>query len=607
MLIQALCDYYDTLSAQGKLVPEGYSAVKISYLISLTPEGNVDGILDCRQTETIRQKGGKEKEIRTPIRMTFPKRTEKPGIESNVVEHRPLYIFGLNYDPKTNTCSVEDKTNKAKKSHEAFVARSKAFFAGMESPLAAAFQNFLEVWDPVEEVQNPYILAVGNDFATAGFAFMLSGHPENLLQEAEEVRCSWEQLWKETGEEAETVQQCGILGQRLPVARIHDKIKGVPGGSSMGNTLVSFNNPAEYSYGQEQSYNSHISQLAMKKYTQALNFLMAEKLHRTSVDELVLFHWATDNNERCDKMLEMLLSGSDFLDAEDTEAELTSLICKIKTGDIHGDLDGLMQDIDKDVTFYIVGLKPNSARLSVKFIYRRQFGELFRNLVQHQLDLKISPQSRPISLNALTKELVSPKSSKQTVDTSLQVKILESILYGWRYPSFLLQTVVRRIQTDSDTEENRYIQMNDTRMGILKACINRDDRLSGREEEIKMALDKDNKTPAYLCGRLFAVLENIQQRASGYDLNRTIKDAYFTSASTRPAIVFPKLLTLAQHHMKKMENNYYADLGIEEILSDLGNEFPAILSLKEQGVFMLGYYQQKHEIREQIKAYKEDK
>jgi CRISPR-associated protein Csd1 len=301
------------------------------------------------------------------------------------------------------------------------------------------------------------------------------------------------------------------------------------------------------------------------------------------------------------------LSGADYQDAEYTDVELAGVVSKLKTGYFLEDLDEFIRGINKDVTFYVVGLKTNSARLSVKFIYRRQFGELFRNLVQHQLDLKISQQSRPISLNTLTKELVSPKSSKQTVDTSLQVKILESILYGWRYPSFLLQTVVRRIQTDSDTEENRYIQMNDTRMGILKACINRDDRLSGREEEIKMALDKDNKTPAYLCGRLFAVLENIQQRASGYDLNRTIKDAYFTSASTRPALVFPKLLTLAQHHMRKMENDYYADLGIEEILSDLGNEFPTILSLKEQGVFMLGYYQQKHAIREQIKAYKEDK
>jgi CRISPR-associated protein Csd1 len=120
-------------------------------------------------------------------------------------------------------------------------------------------------------------------------------------------------------------------------------------------------------------------------------------------------------------------------------------------------------------------------------------------------------------------------------------------------------------------------------------------------------LDIENKNPAYLCGRLFAVLENVQQRASGYGLNRTIKDAYFTSASTRPATVFPKLLTLSQHHMAKMDNDRYADESISQIVNELGSEFPNTLALKEQGIFMLGYYQQKQYIKDQISAYKEEK
>jgi CRISPR-associated protein Csd1 len=220
--------------------------------------------------------------------------------------------------------------------------------------------------------------------------------------------------------------------------------------------------------------------------------------------------------------------------------------------------------------------------------------------------MQISQVGKTIPLYRITKELVSPKSSSNNIDPALTEKLLTAVMNGYRYPGFLLQTMVHRIQIDSDTEDNRYIKMNDTRMGILKACINRDDRLSGKEEEIKMALDFENNTPAYLCGRLFAVLENIQQKASGYDLNRTIKDAYFTSASTRPATVFPRLLTLAQHHMAKLENDRYADENISEIVDKLGSEFPSILSLKEQGIFMLGYYQQKQYTKDRINAYKEE-
>ena len=108
--------------------------------------------------------------------------------------------------------------------------------------------------------------------------------------------------------------------------------------------------------------------------------------------------------------------------------------------------------------------------------------------------------------------------------------------------------------------------MNDTRMGIIKACINRTNRAMGKKEEITMALDKTNNNPAYLCGRLFFILENIQQKASGYSLNRTIKDTYFSAASSRPKLIFPKLLILSQHHMRKLDNPGYLNDEIGAIL-----------------------------------------
>ena len=107
-----------------------------------------------------------------------------------------------------------------------------------------------------------------------------------------------------------------------------------------------------------------------------------------------------------------------------------------------------------------------------------------------------------------------------------------------------------------------------------------------------MALDKDNQEQAYLCGRLFAVLEKLQQDASKNSLNRTIKDAYFASASARPSLVFPKLIRLAQNHLNKVAHPVFYNKLIGEIINGLQGEFPEIFSLKDQGRFIIGYYQQ---------------
>ena len=112
MLIKALCDYYDVLEKNGKVLKNGYSAVPVKYKIALTENGEIDEVIDCQRIEQIPQKNGKIKEKRVPLDMIMPKRTEKPGIDANIIEHRPLYIFGLNYD--NGQFTPDDKTDKAK-------------------------------------------------------------------------------------------------------------------------------------------------------------------------------------------------------------------------------------------------------------------------------------------------------------------------------------------------------------------------------------------------------------------------------------------------------------------------------------------------------------
>ena len=124
MLIKALCDYYDILSEKGSALPVGYSKVNVHYLISLTEDGQVDEIIDCQETERV-QSGKKIKEKKVPAEMVMPQRTEKPGIDANIAEHRPLYIFGLNLDKER--LSPDDRTDKARKSHKAFVEKNLNF------------------------------------------------------------------------------------------------------------------------------------------------------------------------------------------------------------------------------------------------------------------------------------------------------------------------------------------------------------------------------------------------------------------------------------------------------------------------------------------------
>lgn len=112
-----------------------------------------------------------------------------------------------------------------------------------------------------------------------------------------------------------------------------------------------------------------------------------------------------------------------------------------------------------------------------------------------------------------------------------------------------------------------------------------------------MSLNEQSDHPAYLLGRLFAVLEKVQQEAIG-DVNASIKDRYFTSACASPASVFPILLRLSQHHISKV-NAHYHDKRIEDILNRLDieeNAIPAHLSLDDQGAFILGYYHQRKDL-----------
>lgn len=597
MLIRSLCDYYDIQSARGEAASDIMSEQPVHWMVMLTPDGRVADIIDKRIEESVPQKNGKVKIVKKPIVVPLPKRTQKTGIDANIIEHRPLYIFGLNYDAKIGL-TPDDKTGKARKSHEAFVKKNLEFFDGIDSEIARAYVNFIKNWVPENETENEQLKKLGKEYQGSYYIFALDGSPECKLHKDKAVLAKYEKLMAkaaaETAESNDGIMMCPIEGERLRAARIHDKIKGIKGGNSVGAVLVNFNSSAFESYGKSQSMNSGISEKAMKKYTSSLNKLLADPMHHIYSDDMtvVFFAMKHDDKAECD-LFNGYLNSSNGVTEDSTKADVKAVSENIYYKGQTGNAQVLDDDVDNGVDFFVAGFTPNGSRICQKFMVRNKFGKIIDNVKQHQQDMAICGSNGEIPLWRINKELVSPNSAN-AISPALQSDIFQAILNGTNYPYTLLETVVRRVCTDSDTDSNNKIKINEVRAGLIKAFINRKARLNGDKEEITMSLDKENKNPAYLCGRLFAVLEKIQLEATDVKLNRTIKDAYFSSASSRPALIMPRLIDLSNYHLRKLKEGRAIDFSklINEIMGKIKDSLPTNLSIMEKGKFQLGYFQQ---------------
>ncbi|HVI41552.1 MAG TPA: type I-C CRISPR-associated protein Cas8c/Csd1, partial [Anaerovoracaceae bacterium] len=252
-------------------------------------------------------------------------------------------------------------------------------------------------------------------------------------------------------------------------------------------------------------------------------------------------------------------------------------------------------DFDQDTRFYILGLAPNAARLSVRFFMENSFGNILKNIAKHYRDLEIEKSPKDfeyLPLWKLLSETVSPKSKDKASSPLLSGSVLRSIFSGEGYPEALYNSIILRIRAEKDISRGK--------AAIIKACLIRTKKQKYKEE-LTVSLNEQSKNKAYILGRLFAVLEKAQQDANP-GINTTIKDRYFTSACATPAIVFPTLLKLSNRHITQLIHNvekssfgYASERKKSELLEKLDvaqNPFPAHLNLDDQGIFILGYYHQ---------------
>ena len=386
---------------------------------------------------------------------------------------------------------------------------------------------------------------------------------------------------------------------RRPLPRLHPSIKGVRGAQSSGASIVSFNLDAFTSYGKDQGENAPVSEEAAFAYTTALNHLLRSgSRNRVQIADATTAFWAESPAPAEEALVWSLFeppvddgdsakpkTGEARFDAAEA-ARIRDILNQMTKGRA---LEEAAPELQAGTRFFVLGLAPNAARIAIRFWHEDTLGNLARRFGEHYRDLVMEPapwRMLPAVWRLLFETAVQGKA--ENIPPNLAGEVTRAILTGGRYPRSLLAAVVMRMRADG--------AINGLRAEICKACLNRDARLSGRKEDIPVSLDKANANPGYRLGRLFAVLETIQTRALGSEINATIRDRYYGAASATPAAVLPLLLRNANHHLARLRKDGKGGLAftfereIAEILDPFSDQLPRSLRIEEQGRFAVGYY-----------------
>jgi CRISPR-associated protein Csd1 len=354
-------------------------------------------------------------------------------------------------------------------------------------------------------------------------------------------------------------------------------------------------------------------------YGVALNYLLSNQNPNRKIylGDTTVVYWAESENKGYASAFAALIN-PEFLEGESAEGQSARKKAEKKMGETAEkvqkgqalDTAKLREGLDDSTRFYVLGLASNAARLAVRFYLTEPFGVLAERIMQHYEDLQIEKEfaNQPdyLSPYRILAECVSPKVTRRDEEVKsswslLGGALMRAILTGAPYPEGLYAAMLNRMRHDSDeTNEKgktRSVKINYVRAAYIKAHLSRKYRRQDHnpyQEALQMSLNESFTHPAYVLGRLFAVLEKAQREAIGQNINATIKDRYFTSACATPASVFPTLLRLAHHWTGKAEYGGISDRRIQDLLGMLdAKPFPSRLTLEEQGVFALGYYHQR--------------
>lgn len=596
MILQALNDYYrrkcDDPDPALRLPMFGLEQKEIPFILEINAAGE---LLQLRDTRELNGKKKVARVFRVPMGI---KKTS--GVAANLLWDTLEYVLGVD---------TKGKPERVAEQHAAFCARIAALPAiAREDVGIQAVTCFLQQIDLAQlERQPAWPDALESN---AVLSFRLHGDLDLVCQRPAVVTAA---LNASTDDDAPQAM-CLVTGEQAPVERLHASIKGVWGAQTSGANIVSFNARAFESYGktERQGENAPVSRAAAFAYTTALNHLLRkDSPQRIQVGDASTVFWA----ERASDF--ETLAADIFGDPPKDDPDCGTHAVQALLEAVHS---GKWGDSDENMRFYVLGLAPNAARISIRFYHCVTLRELGQRISQHFKDLEMvrgphghDPQYP--SLKRLLQAVCLATSSQPYGDIdrlppNLGGAIVNAIFEGENtpYPALWLNAAIGRCRAEQAKKTQQGTQAQNVpyaRAAVIKACLNRLIRRANLsapehllEKEFLPMLDRTNTNPGYLLGRLFAVLERIQESAAGGGgkLNSTIRDKYYGAMASSPGIVFPTLDKLKVAHLKKLSwgQKEWFDKLIGEILSDLP-DIPRQLSLPDQGRFALGYYHQRQD------------
>ena len=579
MILQALVRCYEALAERGELEKPGWSPVKVSWGLELNADGQVKSLLPLGSMDA------KSKQFSRT--MTLPNKLKSTSrASSNFLWDNSEYILGLG-----------KKENTTEKNFQACVWRHQEILKDVKHPFAQAIVKFFDGWKPENSFENPIIKTNIKELIKGGNIVFVMEDSNGELQFAHdvpEIRRAWDETYISMGNEE--VGRCLVTGEKTPIAILHPSISGVYGAKPFGALLVSFNMEASESYGKEQGRNAPVGKYAAFAYGAALNYMVGQADFHGRLGDTTLVYWA-EGAEPAYGSAFMAMMGMGSEDKNEiTQKELSGVLTALCQGHT---VKWANVPLNPKNRFYILGLAPNASRLSVRFFLQDSFDAFVKHYQKHQERLNIVhpafDERETLSIWALLRETVNPNSRDKSAQPQLVGEMLRAVLTGSLYPSALYTQTEIRMRAEKE--------INRGKAAIIKAYLLRNvveqqkDQTHVYKEVLDVELNEQSTYLPYRLGRLFAVLEAVQQKANP-NINTTIKDRYFNSACATPALVFPTLLRLAQSHLSKIGGGaeVYYDKMIIELLGDVTQSYPLRLSLQDQGIFQIGYYHQKQKL-----------
>ena len=576
MILQELVRYYDRKAIDPdpaqRLPSAGLEDKEIPFLIEVAADGRVLQLIDTRELD------GKKLRARSFLVPLGEKKTS--GIKANLLWDSAAYVVGLDTGRKNNGDTSPTAAFRARIEALPGAARADAGVRAVLTALDQADWSVLQAhpaWADISE-------------ANLVMTFRLAGDIDLVCQRPAVIAAAVAPA--EPGDERRLA--CLIDGVTAPVQRLHASIKGVWGAQSSGANIVSFNARAFESYGktERQGENAPVGQRAAFAYTTALNHLLDKgSRNRVQVGDASTVFWA-DGASAFDGEFTLADFFGESKDEPDRGVRAVQALYQAMGS-------GQLPVGERDVTYFVLGLAPNAARISIRFWLQARFADLAPRILCHFDDLRLVRRfdSEPLapSLFRLLSSLAL-QGKLDNVPPRLAGEWMRAILEGQAYPATLLNAAVMRCRAE---QEVTYL-----RAAVLKAWLNRDHRRrhprtdntsDNTSQHFKEKLDVDQTDTSYRLGRLFAVLEHAQRQAMP-GINATIRDRYYSAASTTPVAVFTTLLRLKNAHLKKLSEGQavWFERLIGEVLAPL-QDFPRQLTLPQQGRFALGYYHQRQD------------